>query len=78
MIISESAHIADIFFIESAPRPIQSISRDVCLFVCHVFVPSMGDRNREGWGLLVKECIAKIAKLFELLRLCLGEPAHYA
>ena len=32
-------------------------------------VPSVGDRNRESWRLLVKECIAKIGKLRPLFLL---------
>ena len=51
-------------FTELAPTPIQSISFDVCLFVvCVSFVPSDDNRNHVDWRLLVKERIAKIAKL---------------
>ena len=39
-------------------------SWDVWLsFVCLVSVPPVGDRNREGWRVLVKERIGKIAIL---------------
>ena len=47
-------------FTESTPRPIQSVSRNV-LFL---FVPSVGNRNRMNWRLLVNECIAKFTKWF--------------
>ena len=48
---------------ESAPRRIQSLGRNVLLFVCPLSVPSNGTGNRLDWRLLVKERIAKIAKL---------------
>ena len=44
---------------KSASRPIQSINHNVRGDV----VPSVGTRNRMDRRLLVKECIAKIAKL---------------
>ena len=37
---------------------ILSISRDVCVYN----IPSVNDRNRESWRLVVKERIANIAK----------------
>ena len=52
-------------FTESAPRPIQSSSRDV-----HMYVPSVDNQNRESWRLLVKECIANIGKLRTLFLEC--------
>ena len=51
-------------FTESVPRLIQSISHNVrgCV-VCHLSVPSVSYRKQMSWRLLVKEPIAKIAKL---------------
>ena len=49
--------------VESAPRPIQSISCDVYLFVLCLFIPSCRSRNRMDWRLLVKELIGKMEKL---------------
>ena len=34
-----------------------------CLWMSYGCAPFVGDRNQEGWRLLVKERIAKIAKL---------------
>ena len=40
-------------FTESTDRLIQSIRR---------YVPLVDDRNQEGWRILVKDCISKMAK----------------
>ena len=50
-------------FTKLAPRGIQSISCNVRLCACRVFVPSNVDRNQESWRLVVEEHIFKIAKL---------------
>ena len=47
-----------IYICYSLNRPIQSISRDVRLFVWRL---SVGDRNQEDWRLMVEGRIAKIA-----------------
>ena len=47
-------------FTSSAPRPIQSISWNICL----LSVPWDGTRNCVDWRLLVKESIAKIEILW--------------
>ena len=50
-------------FTESAPRPIQLISRHVRRFVMCLFVPSCETRNHVDWRFVDKECTTKIAKL---------------
>ena len=54
-------NIFNLIFTELAPRPIQSKSPFICCGC--VVVPSVGDRNGEGWRFLVEKRIAKIAKL---------------
>ena len=56
-------------FPELAPKPVQSIRCDVSVFV----VSSCCTRNRVDRRLLVEECIAKIAKLRNLLSKCVGQ-----
>ena len=53
-----------LIFTELASTPIQLISCDVhVFFVCCLFVPSDGTRNRVDWRILVEERIAKVANL---------------
>ena len=52
-----------VFFIESAPRPIQFIRHNVHVSVFCLFVPLAGIRNQRAWRLLLKERIATIKKL---------------
>ena len=65
--ISELQQSMNYLFTESPPRPIQSICRNVCVSVCCVFVPSVGDRDWEGRRLQVEEHIVIIAKSGPLL-----------
>ena len=37
-----------------------SVYKSKCLWMCEWFGSSVSDPNGESWGLLIKECIAKI------------------
>ena len=54
--------ITTIIFTHLAPRSIHFIICNVRDYVC-TYVPSVDDRNRDSWRLLVEERIANIEKL---------------